>query len=178
MRRFAVFVPLALFAAFAVALDRGLDRDPSVIPSVLIDKPLPVFALAPIGSGGKGFGRADLAGRVSLVNIFASWCTVCAAEHPTLMALSNEKAVPIYGVDWKDAPADGKDWLEKNGNPYARAGSDENGRLAIDLGVTGAPETFVVDKTGRIRYKQIGAITAEVWQGKLAPLVAKLEAEP
>jgi cytochrome c biogenesis protein CcmG/thiol:disulfide interchange protein DsbE len=166
------------FAIFAVALGFGLDRDPSIIPSVIIDRPMPEFALAPLREGETGLKRDDLSGRVSLVNIFASWCGVCGVEHPTLMRLSREQPVRIYGVDWKDTRSDGHGWLEKNGNPYAQTGSDESGRLAIDLGVTGAPETFVVDKTGRIRYKQIGAITQDVWQKTLAPLIAKLEAEP
>lgn len=177
MKKLAVFLPLVLFAAFAAALGFGLNRDPSIIPSVVINRPMPEFALAPLKSDGDGFARKDLAGRVSLVNIFASWCGICGVEHPTLLRLSEERAVPIYGVDWKDAPSDGHAWLDRNGNPYTRTGSDENGRLAIDLGVTGAPETFVVDKTGRIRYKQIGAITTQIWQEKLAPLIAKLEAE-
>ena len=177
MRNLAVYVPLALFAGFAAMLGFGLRNDPTLIPSVLIDKPLPHFALAPLASGKDGFARRDLGNHVALVNVFASWCVVCSEEHPTLMRLSREHAVPLYGIDWKDAPKDGAEWLERNGDPYTRAGSDENGRLAIDLGVSGAPETFVVDKNGRIRFKQIGAITPEVWQKTLAPLIAKLESE-
>lgn len=178
MKNLAVYIPLGLFAAFAVALGFGLKRDPSIIPSVLIDRKLPEFSLGPVRQGGEGLASRDLAGKVSLVNVFASWCGICVIEHPTLMTLSRDKAVPIYGVDWKDAPGDGHAWLDKNGNPYLRTGNDDSGRVAIDLGVTGAPETFVVDKAGRIRYKQIGAITPEIWRDKLAPLVAKLEAEP
>ena len=177
MRSAAVFVPLGLFAAFATMLGFGLRNDPTRIPSVLIDKPMPQFALAPLKSGGDGFARADLGGKVTLVNVFASWCVVCAEEHPMLMQLAGASAVPIYGVDWKDAPKDGSDWLAEHGDPYRKTGSDESGRLAIDLGVSGAPESFVVDRQGRIRYKQIGAITPDVWRRTLAPLIARLDSE-
>jgi cytochrome c biogenesis protein CcmG, thiol:disulfide interchange protein DsbE len=177
MNKLSAFLPLVLFAVFAAALDFGLNRDPSFIPSVVIDRKMPNFALPPLKKDGNGFSLEDLSGRVTLVNIFASWCGVCGVEHPTLMRLSRERAIAIFGVDWKDAPSDGTAWIAKNGNPYERTGSDENGRLAIDLGVTGAPETFVVDRTGRIRYKQVGAITTEIWQEKLAPMIAKLEKE-
>lgn len=178
MKKLVLFVPLALFAGFAVSLGLGLNRDPASIPSVLINREMPKFSLAPLPSRSRGFSHSDLGGKVTLVNIFASWCGVCVIEHPTLMRLSRENVVPIYGVDWNDSPSEGRAWLEKNGDPYVLTGSDENGRLAIDLGVTGAPETFVVDKNGRIRYKHVGAITSDVWQTKLAPFIARLEAEP
>ena len=177
MKKLAVFIPFGLFSAFAGLLSLGLNRDPSIIPSVLIDRPMPDFSLSPLESNGQGLARTDLAGRVSLVNVFASWCGICVVEHPTLMKLSAEKDVPIYGINWKDAPGSGQAWLNKYGDPYVRKGADANGRLAIELGVTGAPETFVVDRNGRIRYKQIGAITSEVWEETLEPLIAKLEAE-
>lgn len=178
MKRLALSIPLILFAGFAAALGFGLNRDPSRIPSVIIDRPMPGLKLAALTDGGNGFATEDLEGKVSLVNVFGSWCGICAEEHPMLMRLARENAVALYGVDWKDTRSEGQAWLDKNGNPFTRTGSDESGRAAIDLGVTGAPESFIVDKTGRIRYKQIGAITADVWQKTLAPLVAKLEAEP
>jgi cytochrome c biogenesis protein CcmG/thiol:disulfide interchange protein DsbE len=177
MKSLVRFVPLGLFAAFAGLLAFGLNRNPSAIPSVLIDRPMPDFSLSAIDNSGPGLSRLDLAGRVSLVNVFASWCSVCVVEHPVLMTLSRGKIVPIYGINWKDAPGRGQAWLDRYGDPYVRKGDDSDGRLAIDLGVTGAPETFVVDRKGRIRYKQIGAITDEVWEETLKPLIAKLEAE-
>jgi cytochrome c biogenesis protein CcmG/thiol:disulfide interchange protein DsbE len=177
VRRFLVFIPLAIFAGFAIVLGLGLSNDPTHIPSVLIDKPMPQFALAPVIPGQPGFALADLKGHVSLVNVFGSWCGVCEEEHPTLVMLAQNKAVQIYGIDWKDAPADGAKWLSEHGNPYTRVGNDDVGRTALDLGVTGAPETFVVDRTGRVRYKQIGAITDDVWRDTLAPMIAKLERE-
>ncbi|HVZ68750.1 MAG TPA: DsbE family thiol:disulfide interchange protein [Rhizomicrobium sp.] len=177
MKRIAVFIPLAIFAGFAVALWLGLSNDPTHIPSVLIDKPMPPFELAPVVPGQRGLSHADLKGRVSLVNVFGSWCGVCTEEHPTLMKLAANRTIAIYGIDWKDTPADGAKWLAEHGDPYIRVGNDETGRTALDLGVTGAPETFVVDRNGKVRYKQIGAITDTVWHDTLAPLVAKLEAE-
>lgn len=171
----AGLAPVAAFAILAVGLALGLKKDPSRLPSVLIGKPVPDFALGPVRAGDVGFARADIQGKVVLINIYGSWCVVCREEHPMLMELA-AKGVPIYGVDWKDAPADGADTLKVSGDPYVRVGSDENGRLGLDLGVSGAPETFVVDRTGRIRFKQVGAITPEVWRTQIAPLMARLEA--
>lgn len=178
MKRLLPFLPVVLFVAFAIALALGLKNDPSALPSVLINKPLPAFALAPVPPSQKGLSNADLQGHVSLLNVFGSWCGVCVEEHPILMDLSRAKAVAIYGVDWKDAPADGAAWLKAQGDPFTLVGSDEAGRLSLDLGVSGAPETFVVDKHGRIRFKQVGAITPEVWRDKLGPMVRRLEGEP
>ncbi len=178
MKRYVVFIPLMVFAGFMVALAMGLRNDPTLIPSVLIDKPMPQFELAPVVPGKPGLSHADLNGHVSLVNVFGSWCGVCIEEHPTLMKLAQNKTIAIYGVDWKDTPADGARWLAEHGDPFTQVGSDEAGRTALDLGVTGAPETFVVDRNGKIRYKQIGAITDDVWRDTLAPMVAKLESEP
>lgn len=177
MKRLLQFLPVALFAGFAAVLAMGLSNDPTRIPSVLIDKPMPDFALPPVIAGAPGLSRADLNGAVSLVNVFGSWCGICAAEHPMLMRLARDKAVAVYGIDWKDTPSDGARWLAERGNPYARVGNDAPGRTALDLGVTGAPETFVVDRKGRIRFKQTGEITQAVWRETLAPLIAKLEAE-
>lgn len=177
MRRWLVFIPVAVFAILAVTFGLGLRRDPSTIPSVLIDRPVPAFTLEPIRDGVAPLRPEDLGGKVSLLNVFASWCSACRYEHPTLMALAESNAVPIYGLDWKDEPKACLDYLEKSGDPFVSIGGDVSGRAAIDLGVTGAPETFVIDKKGRIRYKQVGPITDEVWRDTIAPLVAKLEAE-
>ena len=119
--------------------------------------------------------NADLSeGQVTLVNVFASWCQGCRVEHPTLMRLAREKTVPLYGINWKDKPGDGARWLKAHQSPYSRVGDDGSGRLGIDLGVTGVPETFVVDKTGRIRYRHAGPVTEEVWQEVFVPLLAEL----
>jgi cytochrome c biogenesis protein CcmG/thiol:disulfide interchange protein DsbE len=176
MKHLPLFLPLGLFAAFAGLLAYGLQRDPSAIPSVLIDRQMPEFALSSLEGEEAGLSRADLEGQVSLVNVFASWCSICVVEHPTLMKLSRE-GVPIYGINWRDAPGSGKAWLNRFGDPYSKKGADANGRVAIDLGVTGAPETFIIDRKGRIRYKQIGAISEDVWRGTLKPLIDKLAAE-
>ncbi|MEQ1617443.1 MAG: DsbE family thiol:disulfide interchange protein [Terricaulis sp.] len=178
MRRLIWFIPFAIFAAIAYASWLGLGRDPSVLPSALIDQPMPAFALQPVRERDPGFSRTDLEGQVALVNVFASWCGPCRVEHPTLVALASQQRVTIHGINWKETPEQGRAYLAEAGDPYTRIGSDENGRLALDLGVTGAPETFIVDRTGRIRYKQVGPITPEVWTQSIAPIVSRLESEP
>ncbi|MCA8888240.1 MAG: DsbE family thiol:disulfide interchange protein [Parvularculaceae bacterium] len=164
-------------AAIGVAFIIGLTNDPRELPSTLIDKPLPEFNLPPVYEGEAEFTNDDLAGQVALVNIFGSWCAACRIEHPMLMRLTRQNAVPIYGIDWKDKPEDGAAWLRRHGDPYLRVGVDIDSKLAIDLGVTGAPETFVIDRSGRIRYKHVGPITDEVWRQTLQPLVRSLQAE-
>lgn len=178
MKRLIWFLPLALFAAIAYASWLGLGRDPQALPSALIDQPMPAFELQPVRENDEVFARADLEGQVALVNVFASWCGPCRIEHPTLLQLAAQRRVPIYGINWKESPADGRSYLAEAGDPYARIGSDASGRFALDLGVTGAPETFIIDRAGRIRYKQVGPITPEVWTQTIAPIVAQLEREP
>ncbi|HLJ78356.1 MAG TPA: DsbE family thiol:disulfide interchange protein [Acidobacteriaceae bacterium] len=168
------FIPLAAFLAVAALLAIGLQNDPHKIPSMLIDKPTPDFALTSLTGDDNGFSHHDLKGNVSLLNVFASWCPGCRVEHPMLMQLAARGDVPIYGLNWKDRQADSKRWLAKNQNPYARVGLDESGRVGIDLGVTGVPETFVIDRTGRIRYRYPGPITQEVWQEHFEPLLKDL----
>lgn len=177
MKRLLLFAPLILFAALGVYFGKGLQRDPTRIPSVLIDKPLPVFDLPPIEGFEKGLSSEDLKGKVALINIFGSWCASCVIEHPMLMEIAASERVLIAGLDWKDPKGAGSRWLQKHGNPYALIGDDAAGRVAIDLGVTGAPETFIVDKNGRVRYKQIGPISARIWREELEPLIEKLEQE-
>ena len=177
MKRIVLFLPLALFAVMALYFGLGLREDPSEIPSQLIDRELPEFDLPPIEGFEAGLSNADLAGQVSLLNVFGSWCPPCAIEHPMLMQISRSGVVPIYGVDWKDPPGAGTAWLERNGNPYQRVGDDPDGRLAIDLGITGAPETFIIDRAGRVRYRHVGVITEDIWEGTLRPLVEHLQAE-
>ena len=173
MRRWLAFTPLAAFALLVLALGLGLKRDPQIIPSVLIGKPVPDFTLTSVRANEPGFALSDMKGRVVLLNVFGSWCVACREEHPTLMAMKDQ--AHIYGVDWRDDA--GAAWLIEHGDPYDRVGGDPEGKFALDLGVTGAPETFVIDKQGRIAFKQIGPITPDVWRGKIAPLIAKLEAE-
>ena len=170
-------VPLFLLLALAVYFAFGLTQDPRVLTSVLIDKPLPQFDLPLFGKDGARVKTSDFKGRVSFVNVFASWCITCRVEHPVLLKLAADKRVTIVGLAWKDKPDELKAWLDELGNPYAVIANDAMGRTAIDLGVTGAPETFVVDKQGRIRFKHVGAIDEVVWAQTLEPLVVKLAAE-
>lgn len=175
MLRMVGLVPVAIFLAVAIALGFSLANDPRRMPSMLIDKPAPQFSLPPLGSGqGSGLTTADLSGKAALLNVFASWCQGCRAEHATLMRLAREGSTPLYGVNWKDKPGDGKRWLDRLGSPYRLAGDDRSGRLGLDLGVTGVPETFVLDRDGRIRYRHTGPITDEVWRDVLAPLLFEL----
>jgi cytochrome c biogenesis protein CcmG/thiol:disulfide interchange protein DsbE len=178
MRRLPFLVPLVLVLVLIGYFALGLTRNPHELPSVLIDRPFPQMNLPPLPGYEKGFGTADLGGEVALVNIFGSWCVACQVEHPVLMELARSGEIPIYGIDWRETdPADGTVWLKQRGDPYRLIGNDQPGRAIIDLGVTGAPETFIVDKAGRIRYKQIGPITADVWELDLKPLVDRLKAE-
>lgn len=178
MSRWLSLVPLFLLLGLAIYFAVGLNTDSRTIQSVLIDKPLPAFELPKFDAAGETFGSENLKGRVSLLNIFASWCITCRVEHPVLIKLTQEKRVAIYGLAWKDKPDELKQWLDELGNPYLAIADDAKGRTAIDLGVTGAPETYVIDKRGRIRFKQVGAIDDYVWQNTLEPLVKRLEAEP
>jgi cytochrome c biogenesis protein CcmG, thiol:disulfide interchange protein DsbE len=168
-------LPVALFALLAIGFYGGLGTDTNVLPSPLIDKPAPPFALPPLAvTGESGFSTADLNGKVSLVNVFASWCVPCRAEHPVLNALSRTKRVPIYGINYKDKPEAARAWIADLGNPYTRIGADD-GRVGIEWGVYGVPETFVVDRMGRIRYKHVGPLTPDDLDRKILPLIASLE---
>lgn len=177
MKRLLLALPLVLFVALGGYFAVGLGRDPSHIPSVLIDKPLPAFDLPAIEGFDKGFSSDDIKGRVALINIFGSYCASCVIEHPVLMEIAASEDVLIAGLDWKDEKGAGTRWLQQRGNPYALIGDDANGRTAIDLGVTGAPETFIVDKAGRIRYKHVGPIDRRIWKERLKPIVDALEKE-
>jgi cytochrome c biogenesis protein CcmG/thiol:disulfide interchange protein DsbE len=173
-RRWIFILPVAVFAAMAAAFYVGLGTDSTLLPSALIDEPAPQFALPPLPGQQDGFSSADLKGHVSLVNTFASWCGPCRLEHPLLNKLASLKRVPIYGINYKDPPDAATKWIEALGNPYTRIGAD-NGRVGIDWGVYGVPETFVVDRTGRIRYKHVGPLTQTVIDRTILPLVAQLE---
>ena len=174
-RRLVFVLPVVVFAGLAVAFSWGLTKDPSLIPSTLISKPVPEFNLPPVKGRTLGLSSADLNGEVSLVNVFASWCTACRAEHPLFMRLKAAGVVSIHGLNYKDKPDDAAFWLDKLGDPYTRTGADRDGRVGIEWGVYGVPETFVINRDGRIAYKHIGAITPKVLDEKLLPLIRQLQ---
>src|SRR5262249_17736476 len=161
--RLVVVLPLLFFAALAIVFVFGLNRDPSLIPSVLINKPLPSFDLPAVRAGGPGLASRDFRGGPMLLHPFSSWCVSSPDAHPLLLDLPAQ-GVPIAGIDWEDQKAAGANYLKENGDPYARVGLDRSGRTGIDLGITGVPETFVVDRHGRVRYKQIGPIATADWE--------------
>lgn len=178
MKRLLPLLPLIVLAVLALFFFKGLGMNPHDIPSVLIDRPVPEMTLAPLPGRGESSGLAtsDLKGQVSVVNIFGSWCVACVQEHPYLVRIKQTGAVPVHGIDWRDDPAEGAKWLKKNGDPYQRVGADPApGRAAVDFGVTGAPESFIVDKNGVIRYKHIGPITPDVWEKTLLPIIRELQ---
>jgi cytochrome c biogenesis protein CcmG/thiol:disulfide interchange protein DsbE len=152
----------------------GLSRNARIIPSALIGKAVPEFSLPAVQGRTLGLSSTDLKGEVSLVNVFASWCVACREEHPVFMELRRNDAVPIHGINYKDRPSDAEKWLNTMGDPYTRTGADLNGRVAIDWGVYGVPETFVIDAEGRIAFKHVGAVTPEVYQEKIGPLIETL----
>lgn len=166
--------PLLLFAGVVVFLAIGLTLDPREVPSPLIGKPVPDFALPPVERRALGLASSDLKREVSLVNVFASWCVACKEEHPVFLQLQREGFVPVHGLNYKDRPEDAARWLDTLGDPYTRTGADLDGRVAIDWGVYGVPETFGVDRDGRIAYKHFGPVTPDVLEKKLRPLIAGL----
>jgi cytochrome c biogenesis protein CcmG/thiol:disulfide interchange protein DsbE len=170
-------IPLVLFAVLVAFLAVGLSLNPRLVPSPLIGKPAPEFALPELSDPAKTLSREDLLGKVSLVNVWASWCVSCRVEHPLLMEIAKSGKVQVYGLNYKDERADAMRWLANYGDPYLANGFDQNGRVGIDWGVYGTPETFVVDRRGTIRYKVIGPITEDTWEKELLPLVRKLEGE-
>lgn len=172
--RVVFLLPALAFIGLMVAFGISLHRDPGTVPSALIGRPVPEFSLAPVKGRQLGLSTADLRGRVSLVNVFASWCVACREEHPLLMRLAAEGTVPVHGLDYKDKPDDAARWLDTMGDPYRRIGADLDGRVAIDWGVYGVPETYVIDREGRIAFKQIGPITADVLEHTIQPMIARL----
>ncbi|MBL8702131.1 MAG: DsbE family thiol:disulfide interchange protein [Alphaproteobacteria bacterium] len=178
MRRLLYALPLVAFAAIAAWLLFGLGRDANTVPSALIDKPAPVFNLAAVeGLAQPGLATDDLKGKVALVNVFASWCAPCRVEHPVLMRLAREKRVAVFGISHKDKAADSRRFLAELGNPYSAVGWDNDGRVSLEWGVYGVPETFVVDRQGRIRHRHVGALTEDALARTVMPLVARLERE-
>ncbi len=168
-------LPLAVFLVMAAYFALGLTKDPKIIPSALIDKPAPTFKLPPIEGGkGNGFSSDDLKGHVSVINVFASWCIPCRIEHPQVSELAKMKIARVYGLNYKDQPADALRWLAQLGDPYDAIGADRDGRVGIDWGVYGVPETFIVDRNGMIRHKQVGPISPDILKNQLVPLIKDL----
>lgn len=175
MRRLIFLLPVLLVLVIGLGLGYGLTRDASEIPSVLIDQPVPDFELPPLaGVEQPGLGTADLGGEVALLNVFASWCAPCRVEHPVLTRLAEQRGLPLYGINYKDAPEDAAGWLAELGNPYRRIGVDPEGRTGIELGLTGVPETYVIDAEGRIRYRHAGPVTPRDVDDTLMPLIEEL----
>ena len=170
-----LLIPLGIFVVICAFLLVGLWRDPREVPSPLIGKPAPTFTLAQLHEPSKTLGPADLQGQVWLLNVWASWCVACREEHPLLVELAKAKILPIVGLDYKDESTAGVRWLTQNGDPYSVSVVDRDGRVGIDWGVYGVPETFVIDKTGTIRYKQIGPITPDALEKKILPLIRELQ---
>jgi cytochrome c biogenesis protein CcmG, thiol:disulfide interchange protein DsbE len=169
------FLPLGIFFGLVFFLWKGLSLNPRDIPSALIDKPVPNFTLPQLHSPDKTLSAADMKGQVWLMNVWGSWCATCQYEHPVLNELAKRQVVPIIGFNWKNEPDDAKAWLRKFGDPYKISVADREGRVAIDFGVYGAPETFIIDKAGMIRHKHTGAISPSDLQNTIVPLIEKLK---
>ncbi|CAO3415026.1 DsbE family thiol:disulfide interchange protein [Azospirillum doebereinerae] len=177
MRRFLYLLPFLLFIGVGVAFYMGFQRDPRDIPSALIDKPVPSFTLPPLPGRPQGLSAEGLKGDVTLVNVFASWCIPCKAEHPVITRLAREQGVTVRAINHKDKAEDALAWLARNGDPYASIGADLDGRVSIDWGVYGVPETFLVDRQGRIRFKHVGPLTPQVVEEQILPMVQHLRTQ-
>ena len=167
-------IPLVLFLVLAGFLAIGLTRDPHEIQSVLINKPAPAFRLPQLKAAASTISNEDMRGKVWLLNVWASWCVACREEHPWLIKYAQSGVVPIYGLNYKDRREDAIGWLEELGDPYTVSAVDLDGRVGIDYGVYGAPETYIIDQSGMIRLKHVGPITPDVWTGKILPAVQEL----
>jgi cytochrome c biogenesis protein CcmG/thiol:disulfide interchange protein DsbE len=173
MNRF--IIPLGIFVVLVAFLAIGLTLNPREVPSPFIGKPAPAFQLAQLHQPGLVFSQKEMLGQVWLLNIWASWCVSCREEHPMLVELARSRVVPIVGLNYKDKSDEAKDWLRQFGDPYTLSVTDLNGRVGIDYGVYGVPETFVIDRAGVIRYKQIGPITRDALDRKILPLIRELQ---
>jgi len=169
--------PLAIFLVLAGFLYKGLSLNPHEVPSPFINKPAPDFELQKLGDMSSKFSNKEMLGKVWLLNVWASWCVACRAEHPLLVQMARQGSIPVYGLNYKDMPSKAKAWLVEHGNPYVLSAVDYEGNVGIDYGVYGVPETFVIDKKGIIRHKVIGPLTPKELQEKVAPLVKELESE-
>jgi len=173
MNRF--LLPLGIFLVLAVFLAIGLNLNPREVPSPLIDKPAPSFRLPQLHESARTLAPQDLKGQVWVFNVWASWCVACLEEHPLLVELSKRNLVPIVGLNYKDNRADALQWLQKRGDPYTLSAQDADGRVGIDYGVYGVPETYVIDQEGIIRFKRIGPVTPQVLEEQILPLVKRLQ---
>ncbi len=174
MKYLKFLIPMGIFLVLVLFLGAGLKLDPKEVPSPLIGKPAPAFALARLDDPAQTIRRDDLLGQVWMLNVWASWCVACREEHPLLVEFAKSKMLPIYGLNYKDQRAAGQKWLADFGNPYNASLTDLDGRVGIDYGVYGVPETFIMDRQGVVRFKQIGPITPEVIRTKIEPLVRQL----
>ena len=183
-KRWPYIIPLvAILALGGVFVKRLMDVeqgvvDPRLLPTILLNTPLPAFDLESLPGRGQALKSEDLKGEVSLINVWGSWCIACVAEHPVLMDIAATGEIPIHGIAWRDDPAKSLTWLGKHGDPYSKVGQDPKSIAAIAFGVTAAPETFLVDKQGVIRYKQTGPITLQIWRDEILPRVKQLKAQP
>jgi len=170
----ARYIVIAAFLALVVLLGIGLTLNPREVPSPLVGKPAPYFQLPQLHDPAKPFSQKDMLGKVWMLNVWASWCVSCREEHPVLVELSKSGAAPLYGLNYKDERRDGIAWLKQFGDPYVLSAYDREGRIGIEYGVYGVPETYVIDKSGVIRYKRIGPLTTEILQQKVLPLIEEL----
>lgn len=168
-------IPVGVFVVLAVFLAVGLTRDPRVVPSPLIGKDAPAFTAPLLFAPDKQLSAQDMRGQVWLLNVWASWCTACLQEHPVLMEYAKNKSVPLIGLNYKDVPTNGLRWLARQGDPYDLSVIDQDGRIGIDFGVYGVPETFLIDQAGKIRFKQIGPVTEEALEKQILPLIRELQ---
>ena len=177
MRRALYLLPLGLFLWLAVYFALGLTKDPRLIPSALVDKPAPTFSLPALYDGAPGLSKKELTGEVVILNVFASWCVPCRVEHPLWMQLKKENILPIHGIAWKDTKSNAIAWLKQLGNPYDLIGHDPQNQAGVEWGVYGVPETYIIDRAGRIRYKHVGPLYPEIWKNDLLPVVERLKNE-
>jgi len=173
-QRLFLIVPVLVFLGLVVIFFLGLGRDPNLVPSALIDQPVPTFELPPINGSGPGLASADLEGAVTVVNVFASWCIPCRVEHRLWMDVAEAGEVRLIGINYKDEAGAATRWLKELGDPYERIGADRDGRVGFDWGVYGVPETFIIDRDGRIRYKHVGPVSDQAWREILQPTIASL----
>ena len=169
------YVALGLFLILLIFLGYGLTLNPREVPSPLIGKPAPAFRLPTVADPAKSMGTDDFAGKVTLLNVWASWCVSCRQEHPLLVELARKGSVQVYGLYYKDTRQDARRWLASFGDPYVASAFDEDGRVGIEWGVYGVPETFVIDRKGVIRHKLTGPVTPENWAKTLQPLIQRLQ---
>lgn len=169
------FIPLGIFLALAVLLGVGLTLKPREVPSPFIGKPAPAFTRAQLHPGKADFSPDQMKGQVWLLNVWASWCGPCRDEHPLLVAAAREQQVTLVGLNYKDDPRNATEWLRRLGDPYQAIAVDRDGKVGIDYGVYGVPETFVIDRDGIVRLKHVGPLTPEIWAKTVAPLLQKLK---